>query len=82
VGSASGFTGALQTRIQGQPITRDQAHALARAAGLIVHERVTHALDVLVAADRESPSGKAEKARSYGTRIMTETTFWRAIGRS
>jgi ATP-dependent Lhr-like helicase len=76
------FTGALQTRIQGQPITRDQAHALARAAGLIVHERVTKALDVLVAADPESLSGKAEKARSYGTRIMTETNFWHAIGRS
>ncbi|UOY03693.1 DEAD/DEAH box helicase [Blastococcus sp. PRF04-17] len=76
------FTGALQTRIQGQPITRDQAHALARAAGLIVHERVTKALDVLVVADPDSLSGKAEKARSYGTRIMTETNFWHAIGRS
>jgi len=30
-----------------------------------VHERVTKALDVLVAADPESLSGTAEKARSY-----------------
>ncbi|MCZ2849816.1 DEAD/DEAH box helicase [Modestobacter sp. VKM Ac-2978] len=74
------FTGAFQTRIQGQPITRDQAHTLARAAGLIVHERVTKTLDVLVTADPQSLSEKAEKARSYGTRIMTEPNFWRAIG--
>jgi hypothetical protein len=56
--------------------------ALARAAGLVVHERVTKALDVLVVADADSLSGKAAKARSSGTRIMAETSFWPAIGLS
>ncbi|WP_407937436.1 BRCT domain-containing protein, partial [Modestobacter caceresii] len=45
-------------------------------------ERVTKALDVLVVVDPESLSGKAEKARSCGTRIMTEASFWRAVGLS
>ena len=76
------FTGALQTRIHGQRVSRDQAQALARAAGLVVHERVTKALDVLVVADPDSLSGKAAKARSYGTRIMAESSFWPAIGLS
>jgi DNA polymerase-3 subunit epsilon len=76
------FSGTLQTRFQGQLISRDQAHALARAVGLVVHERGTQSLDVLVVADPESLSGKAEKARSYGIRIMAETVFWQAIGLS
>jgi hypothetical protein len=25
-------------------------------------------------------SGKAKKARQYGTRIMAEMAFWRAVG--
>lgn len=74
------FTGALQGRLCGQPITRDQAQGLARAAGLVVHNRVTRALDLLVVADPESLSGKAAKARSYGTRVMAETAFWQALG--
>jgi DNA polymerase-3 subunit epsilon len=45
-----------------------------------VHERVTKALDVLVVADPNSQSGKAAKARSYGTRIMAEAAFWQALG--
>ncbi|GAA3164008.1 hypothetical protein GCM10010531_15210 [Blastococcus jejuensis] len=76
------FTGALQTRLQGQLVNRERAQALARAAGLVVHERVTKSLDVLVVADPDSLSGKAEKARSYGTRIMAEASFWPAIGLS
>jgi len=74
------FTGALQARIGGSPITREQAQALARAAGLVVHDRVTQALDLLVVADPNSLSGKAQKARRYGTRIMAEAAFWPALG--
>jgi hypothetical protein len=48
------FTGTLQTRVQGRLIEREQAEALPRAAGLVVHERVTKALDVLVVADPDS----------------------------
>lgn len=74
------FTGALQARMDGQLMTREQAQGLARAAGLVVHERVTKALDILVAADPDSLSGKARKARTYGTRIMSEAAFWQALG--
>jgi DNA polymerase-3 subunit epsilon len=76
------FTGTLQTRVQGRLIEREQAEALARAAGLVGHERVTKASDVLVVADPDSLSGKAVKARSFGTRIMAESSFWHAIGLS
>ncbi|WUJ56119.1 DEAD/DEAH box helicase [Kribbella sp. NBC_00382] len=74
------FTGALQARLEGELITRDRAQSLARAAGLVVHERVTKGLDLLIVADPESMSGKANKARTYGTRIMAEATFWKEIG--
>jgi DNA polymerase-3 subunit epsilon len=73
------FTGALQARFKGQAITRDLAQQLARAAGLVVHERVTKALELLVVADPDSLSEKADKARAYGTRIMAEAAFWKAI---
>ncbi|TDO36285.1 DNA polymerase-3 subunit epsilon [Kribbella sp. VKM Ac-2527] len=74
------FTGALQARLNGQPVTREQAQGLARAAGLVVHGGVTKSLDILVVADPNSLSGKAKKARSYGTRIIAEAAFWPAIG--
>lgn len=74
------FTGALQARVAGAPMRREQAQALARAAGLVVHDRVTKALDLLVVADPDSLSSKAVKARTHGTRIIAEPVFWRAIG--
>lgn len=74
------FTGALSGQLDGQPITRAQAEQLAAAAGLIVAPRVTKTLDLLVVADPNSLSSKAHKAREYGTRIMAEAVFWRAIG--
>jgi DNA polymerase-3 subunit epsilon len=74
------FTGALMGRIEGNPITRDLAHQLATAAGLVVAERVTKSLDILVVADPNTQSGKARQARKLGTRIMAEAAFWRAIG--
>jgi DNA polymerase-3 subunit epsilon len=74
------FTGALQARLDGQLVTRERAQALARAAGLVVHERVTKNLDLLVVADPNSLSGKAAKARTYGTRIIAEAAFWQAVG--
>jgi DNA polymerase-3 subunit epsilon len=74
------FTGALSSRLAGEPITRTQAERLAAAAGLIVAPRVTKALDLLVVADPDSLSSKARKAREYGTRIMAEAVFWQTIG--
>lgn len=31
-------------------------------------------------ADPDTQSGEAKKAREYGTRIMAEAAFWKAIG--
>lgn len=74
------FTGALRARIDAVPISRELAHELARARGLEVRDAVTKDLDVLVVADPQSQSGKARKARDYGTRILAEAAFWQMIG--
>ena len=74
------FTGELQSRIKGGPITRDMAEAFAEKAGLIVASGVTKKLDLLVVADPNTQSGKAKKARQYGTRILADAVFWRMIG--
>jgi len=80
IGKRVCFTGELQCHYDGQPISRDLAGELATRAGLIVVDSVTKKLDLLVLADPHSQSGKAKKARQYGTRIMHEPVFWRAIG--
>lgn len=74
------FTGEFAGRLDGNPITREQAEDLARSSGLIVRNTVVKKLDILVAADPGSQSGKAQKARAQGTRIMSEPAFWQAIG--
>lgn len=74
------FTGELQSRYQGELISRELAEELATKAGLIVMDSVTKKLDLLVVADPHTQSGKAKKAREYGIRIMHEPVFWRAIG--
>jgi len=74
------FTGELQSRVDGQLISRERAEELAVAAGLSVLGSVTKKLDLLVLADPHSQSGKAKKAREYGVRIMHEPVFWKAIG--
>jgi NAD-dependent DNA ligase len=74
------FTGEMQQHYRGMPISRDRAQELARSAGLLVADSVTKKLDILVVADALTQSGKAQKARTYGTRILHERMFWRAIG--
>jgi DNA polymerase-3 subunit epsilon len=73
------FTGALSCEYAGAPITREIAEELATQAGMVVAPRVTRDVDVLVVADPHSLSGKARKAREYGTRIIAETAFWPMI---
>lgn len=80
VGRSVCFTGELQCRFQGVPISREQAELLAERAGLINAGSVTKRLDLLVVADPYTQSGKAVKARRYGIRILHEPVFWRAIG--
>lgn len=80
VGRSVCFTGQLVCSYAGAPLTRATAQALAEQAGLVVASGVTKQLDVLVVADPNTQSGKAVKARSYGTRIMAEPVFWRTVG--
>lgn len=65
------FTGALS-------VPRDQLVALAERAGL-EHGGVKKTTRVVVAADPDSQSGKAAKARSYGIPVITEAAFARMI---
>jgi DNA polymerase III subunit epsilon len=74
------FTGKLLCRYEGEPLTRSAAERLAEEAGLSVLPRVTKSLDILVIADPDSMSGKAKKARDYGTRVIAEASFWPLIG--
>lgn len=74
------FTGEFLGIWHGERITREIAEKLAADAGLEVRSAVTKALDLLVVADPDTQSGKASKARQYGTRIMAEQAFWKALG--
>ena len=74
------FTGQMQATINGSPVTRDLAETLAAQVGLTVVSGVTRKLDLLVLADPASQSGKARKAREYGTRLLAEAVFWRMAG--
>lgn len=74
------FTGALVSKVGGKIISREDAHNFAVAAGMVVKEGVSKTLDILVIADPDSQSGKAKKAREYGTRIIAERVFWQKIG--
>jgi len=74
------FTGALRCCIDGERMDKKKAEALADYAGLIPKNSVTKSLDLLVVVDPDSLSGKAKKARQYGTRILTERVFWQKLG--
>lgn len=74
------FTGKLLCTIGGQEISREVAERLAAEAGLTTASGVTKKLDVLVVADPNTQSGKAKKARKYGTRILADSVFWNKIG--
>ena len=74
------FTGALTCTYEGTKVTRDLAHELAEEAGMVIAPRVTKKLDILVVADPDSLSGKAAKAREYGTRVIAEAAFWPLLG--
>jgi len=56
------------------------AEELATKNGLIPVPSVTKKTDLLVVADPDTMSGKAKKARDYGTRIIAENVFWKKLG--
>ncbi len=80
MGKSVCFTGDSCCSVDGQTLTREDASLLAAAQGLTVLKGVTKKLDILVVADPDSQSGKARKARDYGTRIMAERAFWEHLG--
>lgn len=61
-------------------LANDLARRAAQDAGMSPQKNVTKSLDYLVVADPETMSGKAKRARQYGTRIIAEPVFWRMVG--
>lgn len=80
IGKTVCFTGTLSSFYNGMQITREMAQKIAFEHGLIVKKGVTKDLDYLVAADPDSMSGKAKKAREYSTGVLAEQTFWSMLG--
>ena len=74
------FTGSLNCLIEGERATKSMAQKIAAGHGMLVEKNVTKKLDILVVADPYSMSGKAKKAREYGTRIIAEHVFWKMMG--
>jgi DNA polymerase III subunit epsilon len=74
------FTGALECTLDGEPITRERAQALAEAAGLTTVKTVTRKCELLVVADPHSQSAKARNARELGVRVIAESAFWPMVG--
>lgn len=75
------FTGEFTCRIDGELPKRSYAEDLARGAGMTVKSGVSKKLDILVAADPDSLSGKARRARELGVRIISEPVFWQLMGK-
>jgi DNA polymerase-3 subunit epsilon len=73
------FTGELTGTLRGEPLTRAVAERVACEVGMFVQPGVTKKLDILVAADADSESGKARKAREYGKRVMAGPAFFAAV---
>ncbi|WP_307026021.1 exonuclease domain-containing protein [Arthrobacter globiformis] len=59
---------------------RDDIAADLRAAGFVPHPAITKAVKLLVAADPDSLSGKAKKARSYGIPVVGEGYLPQLLG--
>lgn len=53
--------------------------AIAAGSGLVPHGAVTKKVKLVVAADPDSLSGKARKAREYGIPVVTEDGFARML---
>ncbi len=58
---------------------RDDIEGHLRDAGYVPHRAVTKKVKLLVAADPDSLSGKARKARDYGIPVVGEDYLWRAL---
>lgn len=59
---------------------RSEIEADLRAAGFVPHPAITKAVKLLVAADPDSLSGKAKKARGYGITVVGESYLSQLLG--
>lgn len=80
IGKSICFTGQLISKIAGRLIDRSFAQQMAMERGLVIKNGVSKNLDMLVVADPNSLSGKAQKARELGIKIIAEPVFWNMIG--
>jgi DNA ligase (NAD+) len=75
------FTGAIQAvKSDGKRFARDDMHALVLSNGGKVEDSVKKSLSFLVMADPSSTSSKAQKAREIGTKVLSESDFFKMIG--
>lgn len=74
------FTGTFECDVVGHRSGREAAELLATIRGMNLKTSVIKKLNYLVAADVESMSTKARKAREYGVRILSESEFWNLMG--
>lgn len=58
---------------------RELIESRLREAGFIPHSGVTKKVKLLVAADPDSLSGKAKKARDYGIPVVSEDYLWSTV---
>lgn len=72
IGTRVCFTGQMD-------LPRDQCEEMAQTKGFVVCPSVTKAVEVLVVADPHSQSRKAQTARKYGARIISERAFFAEI---
>lgn len=69
------FTGSPTALLRGKPWTRTGAEALAAAAGATCAPSVTKKTTLVVAADCDTLSGKAKKARAAGILVISADEF-------
>lgn len=74
------FTGDFQCEVIGHLSGREAAEQLAVNRGMTVKSGVLKKLDFLVAADVDSMSTKAKKARQYNIPILSEREYWELMG--
>jgi NAD-dependent DNA ligase len=80
VGQMIAFTGDSRCAVAGRKLDREASQAFARSAGMVVHERVTKKVQLLVDCDDGTVSGNQRKALEYGIPVVEERDFWTAIG--
>jgi NAD-dependent DNA ligase len=74
------FTGGSVCSIRGIRLSREDQERLALQAGLDVRQSVSARLDILVLANPDSHSTKAQRAAQLGVRRIAEPAFWRMAG--